>query len=83
MPTLPPDISYFVAAVQAELDDVQKRILALETDMDILGRRAADLQCVLKYAERFSESCRSVGNVADYVAPDEIVGELPERSAYT
>ncbi len=83
MPTLPPDIAYYRSAVQHEIEELQARIISLQNEIDVLARRAADLVCCRKYADRFVESCQSVGEVLDYVPADEIVGELPERRSET
>jgi len=83
MATLPPNISYYAAAAKEELRLHRLQIEEMHAATDILTRRAAELETLLRACERLQASMQSVGEVIDYVSPDEIVGEFPNERTQT
>lgn len=79
MPTTPPDTGYYIAAVKQEFTQHVLKADRLRAELNSVERRVAELHSLIRAHERFEASVKSVGDVIDYVAPDEIVGQLPER----
>lgn len=79
--TIPPDISHYLAAAREEHRQLCQQVAALQARTGTLSTRAAELGCLIKFAEKFQGSCESVGSVIDYVSPDELVGDLPRKES--
>ena len=81
MPTTPPDFGYYMEAAKQEFLQNVLQADNLRAQLNAIERRAAELHTLIRSHERFEASVKSVGDVIDYVAPNEIVGDLPERMA--
>lgn len=77
--TRPPEIQYYVDACRHELDGLLEKIKQRQEEIDTLSRRADELATLCRSATKFLASVASVGDVVDFVHPDELVGELPPR----
>jgi hypothetical protein len=83
MATLPPKISYYAAAAAEELRLHRLQIEEMHAAAYNLTRRAAELETLLRACERLTECIQNVGEVIDYVSPDETVGEFPNERGLT
>ncbi len=77
MPTLPPEIDYYIAALSHESRELRAVIERLTEATRQRHNRLCELEFALKTAEKLKAAMLSIGHVADHVAPDELVGNLP------